>query len=253
MLRLAGEVGELAHDEHLRRRHVLEGLLAVVGGCSAVCCEIDLHHDRASGWAIPGSITCAGALFATHESMVDRYLTGQLAALDPAVPHLLRDEHAVATACRADVVDDATWYASAHYNEIRRPLGIGESMYGKFVTPDGRHMKLSVHREARAQPFKAHHARLLNVFNENLARLYVATPPERMPADRSVEVDEIVENLPPRLRPVLRWLLAGDAEKQAAIKLGLSYHTVHEYTKALYRAFGVSSRGELLAKFVVNA
>jgi DNA-binding CsgD family transcriptional regulator len=61
-----------------------------------------------------------------------------------------------------------------------------------------------------------------------------------------------MESLPPRLRPVLRRLLAGDAEKQAAMKLGLSPHTVHQYTKTLYRAFGVNSRGELLARFVVS-
>jgi DNA-binding CsgD family transcriptional regulator len=52
------------------------------------------------------------------------------------------------------------------------------------------------------------------------------------------------------VRPVLRRLLAGDAEKQAAYKLGLSPHTVHEYTKLLYRTFHVNSRGELLAQFV---
>jgi DNA-binding CsgD family transcriptional regulator len=54
------------------------------------------------------------------------------------------------------------------------------------------------------------------------------------------------------VRPVLQRLLAGDAEKQAAQKLGLSRHTVHEYTKILYRIFGVNSRGELLAQFVVS-
>ena len=53
-----------------------------------------------------------------------------------------------------------------------------------------------------------------------------------------------------RVRPVLELLLAGLSEKEAASRLGLSRHTVHEYTKALYRAFGVHSRGELLAQFV---
>jgi DNA-binding NarL/FixJ family response regulator len=48
----------------------------------------------------------------------------------------------------------------------------------------------------------------------------------------------------------LQHLLEGDAEKQVALKLGLSPHTVHEYVKVLYRKLEVSSRSELLARFI---
>ena len=57
-----------------------------------------------------------------------------------------------------------------------------------------------------------------------------------------------VSHLSPRLQQTLASLLAGDSEKQAAAKMGLSRHTVHVYVKNLYRRYGVSSRGELLAK-----
>ena len=53
-----------------------------------------------------------------------------------------------------------------------------------------------------------------------------------------------------RLRQTLEGLLAGEAEKQIAYRLELSPHTVHVYVKNLYRHFKVSSRGELLARFV---
>ena len=53
--------------------------------------------------------------------------------------------------------------------------------------------------------------------------------------------------LPPRLRQTLGCLLEGDSEKQVALRLGLSRHTVHEYVSELYRRFGVQSRAELLA------
>jgi DNA-binding CsgD family transcriptional regulator len=58
------------------------------------------------------------------------------------------------------------------------------------------------------------------------------------------------ETLPPRHRQTLERLLAGDSEKQIAARLGISPHTVHQYVKALHKRFGVSSRGELLAKWV---
>ncbi len=59
-------------------------------------------------------------------------------------------------------------------------------------------------------------------------------------------------DLPPRVRQTLGRLLAGDSEKQIAAKMGLSPHTVHCYIKALYRSYEVSSRGELLSRFVTS-
>lgn len=54
-------------------------------------------------------------------------------------------------------------------------------------------------------------------------------------------------SLAPRLRAVLGHLMAGLSEKQIAIRLGLSRHTVHAYVKSLHKEFGASSRGELLS------
>lgn len=56
--------------------------------------------------------------------------------------------------------------------------------------------------------------------------------------------------LSPRLRQTLDRLLAGDSEKQIAVRLRISPHTVHVYAKQLHKRFGVASRGELLARFV---
>ena len=56
--------------------------------------------------------------------------------------------------------------------------------------------------------------------------------------------------LPPRVRQVLRCLLEGDGDKQAAARLGISPHTVNVHTKAIFRHFGVQSRAELLARWV---
>jgi len=59
--------------------------------------------------------------------------------------------------------------------------------------------------------------------------------------------------LSPRLKQTLELLLSGESEKQIARRLSLSQHTIHVYVKALYKGFGVSSRGELLAKFIASA
>src|SRR4051812_1704635 len=59
-----------------------------------------------------------------------------------------------------------------------------------------------------------------------------------------------IPHLSPRMRQTLERLMAGDGEKQVALRLSLSQHTIHVYIKALYRSFGVNSRGELLARFL---
>lgn len=60
-------------------------------------------------------------------------------------------------------------------------------------------------------------------------------------------------NLPPRQRQTLERLLQGDSEKQIALRLKLSPHTIHSYVKALHKRLAVSSRGELLSRFLVSS
>jgi DNA-binding NarL/FixJ family response regulator len=73
----------------------------------------------------------------------------------------------------------------------------------------------------------------------------------RRPGETTTKTPEgFVEALSPQLRRTFEALLAGDSEKEAAIKLGLSRHTVHRYVTMLYRRLSVSSRAELMARFV---
>jgi DNA-binding CsgD family transcriptional regulator len=56
-----------------------------------------------------------------------------------------------------------------------------------------------------------------------------------------------VPPLRPRYRETLEWLLTGATEKEIAVGLGLSVHTVHQYVKAIYKRFEVTSRAQLMA------
>ena len=69
---------------------------------------------------------------------------------------------------------------------------------------------------------------------------------EPMPSEAATTVAKRA-TLAPRLSQTLEALLDGDSEKQVALRLGISKHTVHVYVKLLYRRFGVCSRGELMA------
>lgn len=50
-------------------------------------------------------------------------------------------------------------------------------------------------------------------------------------------------------RRVCQLLLNGLAEKEAANRLGISVHTVHDHTKSIYKALSVSSRPELILRY----
>lgn len=56
--------------------------------------------------------------------------------------------------------------------------------------------------------------------------------------------------LPPRARQVFDLLLHGLGEKEVAARLGIRPSTVHDYVKEIYRRHGVSSRAELLARWI---
>ena len=54
--------------------------------------------------------------------------------------------------------------------------------------------------------------------------------------------------LTPAQRRVLDGFLDGNTEKEIATRLELSQHTVHTHAKAIYRAYCVSTRAELIAR-----
>ena len=56
--------------------------------------------------------------------------------------------------------------------------------------------------------------------------------------------------LPPRQREVLQLLLEGLSVKEVAARLELSPNTVHSHIKTIYLRFSVSSRAELLARWI---
>jgi DNA-binding NarL/FixJ family response regulator len=65
-----------------------------------------------------------------------------------------------------------------------------------------------------------------------------------------VGIEKAGADLPPRLRQTLTSLLTGSSEKQIARAMNLSPHTIHVYVKQIYRHYNVSSRSELLARWV---
>lgn len=173
----------------------------------------------------------------SHQRLLADYFANEL-ELDPCALPIEEMEGAFAVAARPQLVGSGRWYRSDHYHYLRKPMGLDEGLYSKMRT-SRRMYGLCVLREKGDRPFGARERQVLQYLNENTVQLLMLDEP-RSPLDE----------LAPRYRAVAERLMAGDSVKQAARFLGLSPHTVAQYTKMLHRHFGVSSRAELLLKLI---
>jgi DNA-binding CsgD family transcriptional regulator len=123
------------------------------------------------------------------------------------------------------------------------PAGALDDCVHSFLPMSGRRIVACITLARARRPFKRVDREVVHLLHSELSWVYEA--------DLLLASPDALE-LSPRQRETLQHLLAGLGEKQIATRLGLSPNTVHHYVKALYRHFGVSSRSELLARWVRN-
>jgi DNA-binding CsgD family transcriptional regulator len=162
---------------------------------------------------------------------------------DPVWGELSRVRAPLVTRSREQLLDDRLWYRCRHCAVVREALGFDHHIFSGYglAGPDEINT-FSVARAPGAKPFTARERRLLHVFHHEIGPLVGS----RLARGRKDEA----RRLSPRLRQTLDRLLDGDGEKQIARRLGLSPSTVHQYVTELYRRYGVSSRAELMARWV---
>jgi DNA-binding CsgD family transcriptional regulator len=149
------------------------------------------------------------------------------------------------TCIRADVASDAIWYASELYQRFHEPAGIDDFLMSVYHLPGNIISGLGFYRLAANGRFSLRHRAMVHLVMEQVGWLHRG--PTEVPAAA------VVPALSPRCRETLLHLLSGDSRKQIAHKLHVSENTVSDYIKSLHRQFGVSSRGELMAKFLSGA
>jgi DNA-binding CsgD family transcriptional regulator len=140
---------------------------------------------------------------------------------------------------RRRFVDDKTWYGEVFFNDVVSRSHLDNALIAQYRI--GNQLEwFTVLRSLGAPDFTQREHRLLRLFVREYIRLFgTRLAPVGGPS---------VADLPRRVRQVLVCLMEGDSEKQAALRLGISRHTVHDYVKQLHQRFDVSSRGELLAR-----
>jgi DNA-binding CsgD family transcriptional regulator len=141
------------------------------------------------------------------------------------------------TVLRADVVDDRRWFRSLMANERYRRHGCGDfTMSMAPVEHLGVICGLEIYRAWGEPTFTPRERLIVDLLHGELSRDWHRTFRQG-------------PRLTGRQRQVLTGLAAGASEKELAHQLNVSPHTLHDHVKAVHRAYGVRSRGELLARW----
>lgn len=241
LLRLLAELRELGVDPGAWRAHLVANLEALCGARVAVISElrVNANPERAA-------TNCAEAV--TPLQAVDHGLDASLRdtfyrelyfidhRTDDALNAMVPLYGSAFTVSRQNVIGDRHWDRSVSVNERFRPLGCDDFVMSMMpVASLGVISSMEVYR-GRGVRFSERERLFVQLLHEELAHDW-----NRVEGDAGAR-------LTPRQRQVLAQLMAGASEKELAYELNVSPHTVHEHVKAIHRAFGARSRGELLAR-----
>lgn len=125
-------------------------------------------------------------------------------------------------------------------------IDMGQSLFAFHRVADAPDLAsaVGIHRAYGREPFTKRELRLAHIVMSEVSWLHDSSLPG--------EDGLAIAALSPRLQTVLTLLMDGQAAKRIALHLGLSPHTVRGYIKDIYRHFEVSSRSDLMRRFMVG-
>jgi len=241
--RLVGEVRELGSDPQRWRPHMVLALRKLVNADVVVSSEIHFRKLKTTGrmkvFDIGWGSEPDGKVWQINTEREDEQPENFWLAMSAPVDRKTAEgeEHA----------EGHSGHQGEHETELvpvrptRNVHGGRYLILSQYALPHaGVVDQLGLHRAWDDKPFTAADHKLVRLFHVELGRLWKR--------DAIRRAKDPTTALPPRLTQTLNELLAGSSEKQIAVKLDLSRHTIHNYVKALHQRFGVNSRGELLAR-----
>ena len=257
LLHLMGTLGSLRSDPRAWRQEMLAGINRLLPASASAAFIL---REATSG-RLPEVTTHFDVGFQSHhqrQAFVHEINTAPLH--DPLGKLALRRFVAgigpTITLTRLDAIDDAGWNSDLHVLTHRRASGMDDCL-------------ISMHRAAQpgvAQVICAFRAAVSHGSEGGMGRKPALTrfgPREKLLIDTlhrgldslySAEENAHRLNhasaLSKRVQQTLEYLLAGDTERQVATRMSISVHTVHDYVKVVYAHFGVSSRRELMARWI---
>jgi DNA-binding CsgD family transcriptional regulator len=218
LLRLCNELHDAAPDPTARKKRMVEGLCRLLGADAGLC--VATHVDAKGRSATVVSVARWGM---TEDDA--------LALAEELARRASGAEDRRGRSPRPGRERSTAYHSADHCLESRVAVA-GMTLQACLTL---------FRRPPARSAFSRREQAVLELFHSQMGWLYRPDLPLVSPAGLA---------LSPRQRETLQFLLAGHSEKQIAAGLGLSPNTVHHYVKAIHRHFKVSSRSELLARWV---
>lgn len=245
-LQLVSELRELPPSASVRANHLIDGMCELIGAQNGLFALMSDFRKGGDPQVIE-SVT-GGDFSSIAQRGFAEYVDSEVVK-DPLVEATIHDCYKPLVLSRRQHVSDREWYGSAHVSEFRKQFTlVDDSIYAYFpLSKPGLIAGIGMNRAWGDRPFGERELNLVDLMHDQLEWLYRQFEQE---AGGGLPLDK--RPLSPRLQQTLARLIAGDSQKQAAKRLGLSVHTIHDYVKELYLRFGVNSRAELLARCLAN-
>lgn len=249
MIRLLSEVMMMPGDLTAQKKTLMAGLAQIV---------------NANAWMwVLSSVTNEEPT--AMQLLYDGYTQEQMAIItnvalspdieDPTGMHALQmiadNQHHTET--RHQCCDDETWAQHPAVRDHFDALGIDQYIMSIYPIPTPNNSAeqpsrmtsfVGMYRPKGKPTYTERERRIVHILTQEARWLHHAGLPEAG--------DDGIPSLSPRLKSVLTLLLDGQSPQQIAKGLKLSPHTVKDYVKTLYKHFKVSTRAELLHRFMAG-
>lgn len=247
IFRIVGECRDLGDDPIVWRQHLLGQTAKLidadlaVGGEVAVCHEGRVSTPGAAVYGVENGFDLAGLHIVWEWNLVDPYKS---LIWKEVHQKLLAQSDPKLTVGHHQLLTQDEWDRSPDYQEVMRTLGADAVIHSFHRIPSEKDVFEGIcwFREKGRNDFDDHEIDLIHLIHERITRL-IGSPLSRF-------VEPMPSQLSHRARNVLVCILEGDSDKEVSKRLAISPHTVNHYTKQIFIHFGVTSRTELLARWV---
>lgn len=243
---LAGSCRDLGPDVDAWRHRLIDGLRGLVRARVVILAELVNLGEGAPGPMRSLATHRVGWADEAAERRWREYAQSMPVERTPEYPYINRFSGNRLTLSRDEIWGRESWYRSKTFNDIHRACGIDDYVMSVRSThKPGRSLSIWVHREVGDAAFGERERSLIMLVHDTVC--------QELGGYLSWADEPRLGELTDRRRAVLDGLIRGDSEKQIAFALGVTRATVHDHVLGVYRHFGVSSRGELLARFIGRA
>ena len=221
------------------RHNLMSAVGEVIGADAWVCAAGQVGRPSPASWSVP-PISSGWASTQERDAVLEFFahsLTDQI--LHDGAQDGSSSLNGL-TRRRCDMTSDEPDQASLP--QEWRSAGLGDALVSVCLLEPGTFSMAACVRRVGGAPFAERERTILHYVFQHVPWLHAGSPSAASAASNA--------QLSKREREVLQLLLEGHARKEVASRLNISAHTVADYLKAIYKKLGVTSRAELLARFI---